>query len=211
MAIEEKSLIRNLRTVSKKTGVYFFLDRNGKLLYIGKAVNIQNRIRSHFANKDTTSPAKAKLLKETRSIRWELCSSEPEALIREAELIKKLKPRYNVLLRDDKNYLFVGITKEKFPKVFLTHQPAGHGTRFSGKAGSGSARQVSRYVGPFTDGNSLKRVLKYLRKALPYCTCRSLHNRECLSGTLGRCLGICCLKPEYCQFSRSGKLTVLRF
>ena len=106
--------------IPKKTGVYFFLDKKGSVLYVGKAIDIRNRIRSHY--RETANPAKTKLLKETRSIRWELTDSEPEALIREAELIKKLKPRYNVLLRDDKNYLYVGFTRESFPKVFITHQ-----------------------------------------------------------------------------------------
>ena len=142
-----------------------------------------------------------------RSIRWELTDSEPEALIREAELIKKLKPRYNVLLRDDKNYLYVGFTRESFPKVFITHQMQTQESRILNLESRKKPPKIptaksrfkilnSKFIGPFTDGNSLKRVLKDLRKVFPYCVCRTPHKRECLSAILGRCMGVCCLKNE---------------
>ncbi|MDP3963105.1 MAG: GIY-YIG nuclease family protein [bacterium] len=199
-----------------QTGVYRFLDRNNKTLYVGKAINIRSRLRSHFADPDTVNPAKAQLLRQTRDITWELCASEPEALIREAELIKKLKPRFNILLRDDKNYFYVAFTKEPFPKVFLTHQPTTFTTNnlynqqpemlkeFRRRVRKGRQSSVA-YVGPFTDGNALKRTLKMLRRIFPYCICRTPHDRECLAATLGRCVGICCLKSTSLSFPRKRK------
>ncbi|MDO8558404.1 MAG: GIY-YIG nuclease family protein [bacterium] len=194
-----KLLLKNFSAAPKNTGVYFFLSRAGKALYIGKAIDIRTRLRSHFANADTANPAKAKLLKETCAVRWELCDSEPEALIREAELIKKLKPRFNILLRDDKNYFFVAITKEPFPKVFLTHQP-------STPLKSISYGQEAKYIGPFTDGGSLKQTLKHLRKIFPYCICKTPHRRPCLAALLGRCAGACCLKEARLKLKNYGEI-----
>ncbi|QQG42483.1 MAG: GIY-YIG nuclease family protein [Candidatus Giovannonibacteria bacterium] len=158
-------------------GIYFFRDKGGKILYIGKAANLRARIRSYFgkAAKPPLGGLAAKL-----NLSWEVLGSETEALIREAELIKKHLPKYNVLMRDDKQYFYVGFTKEKFPKIFITHQQ----------------NREANYIGPFTEGGALRSVLKTLRRAFPYCTCKKSHPRPCLNARIGRCLGFCCLPPH---------------
>jgi len=109
--------------------------------------------------------------------------SEIEALILEANLIKKYQPRYNIVWKDDKNYFYVGITKEAFPRIFITHQP----------------KLKINYLGPFVDGKSLKVVLKSLRKVFPYRTCKTLPKRPCLWYQLGRCPAPCLLKTKLGQ------------
>lgn len=188
VAAKRKVLRSVLRRVPQKPGVYSFFDARGRLLYVGKASRLKARVQSYLRDQETTSPARAKMLSEISLIRWETVPSEPEALIREAELIKKLKPRYNVLLRDDKDYFFVGLTREPFSRLFLTHQPR------TWQTANGQRRQPAKFIGPFTDGSALKDILKALRKAFPYCTCARSHKRPCLSASLGRCLGVCCLK-----------------
>lgn len=160
------------KQIPQNPGVYFFSAKGGKILYVGKALNLRARLRSRV------------LPKETKSISWEILNSEVEALIREAQLIKKFRPKYNVLMRDDKQYFFVGFTREKYPKIFITHQ----------------RKEKADYIGPFTEGGVLRSVLKTLRRVFPYCTCLSRrakadkkpHKRPCLNARIGRCLGFCC-------------------
>ena len=171
--------------IPQNPGVYFFKDNRGKILYIGKAANLKARLASYlreirFPDGSRTSLKLNSLLKEAVKLDWKILNSEVEALIKEAELIKKYRPKYNVLMRDDKNYFYVGFTKEKYPKIFLTHQPG----------------ENAGYIGPFTEGGSLRTVLKTLRRTFPYCTCKSPHKKPCLNAKIGRCLGFCCLQDQ---------------
>lgn len=160
------------------TGVYIF--RKGRsFLYIGKAANLKKRLAYYF--RKNTSQKIQQLLQEATSLDWIETSSEIEAFLKEAELIKKYHPKYNIVMRDDKNYFYVGLTKEKFPRVFTAHQ------LFKDKAS---------YIGPFTSGASLKLVLKLLRRIFPYCTCKTTHKRPCLNSQIGRCPGFCCDKNK---------------
>ena len=175
-------------------GIYIFSAKS-KVLYVGKATNLRSRLRYYLNVARLPAPNKeslklSSLLKEARSLAWEILNSETEALIREAELIKKHRPKYNVLMRDDKRYFYVGFSKEKFSKIFVTHQPTGVGADF---------------IGPFTEGGSLRSVLKTLRRIFPYCTClprrevrvgKRPHLRLCLNARIGKCLGFCC-STEY--------------
>ncbi|MBI2465759.1 MAG: UvrB/UvrC motif-containing protein, partial [Candidatus Sungbacteria bacterium] len=110
-----------------------------------------------------------------------------EALIKESELIKKLKPKFNVLMRDSKNYLFVGFTHDEFPKIILTHQPSELKTK---------NLKLKTIVGPFTDSDAVRKTLHLLREIFPYCTCRQKHSVKCLNAHMGRCLTYCCLKKS---------------
>lgn len=164
------------KNIPSASGVYIF--RKGKRpIYIGKAANLKKRLSSYF-RKNTSSKIK-QLLQEATSLDWIETSSEIGAFLQEAELIKKHRPKYNVVLRDDKNYFYVGFTKEKFPKVFVSHQL--------------SKNEKANYIGPFTSGAALKIVLKLLRRVFPYCTCKKPHKRICLNAQIGRCSGYCCL------------------
>lgn len=171
--------------IPRTPGVYVFL--SGKTpLYIGKAADLKKRLVSYW--KKNAGQKIARLCSEATHIEWTQTPSEVDALLKEAELIKKHLPKYNVLMRDDKNYSFVGITRGKFQRIFVTHQP--HGKQ--------KAKCDTRidYIGPFTHAGALKATLRLLRKIFPYCTCKNPHKRPCLNAHIGRCPGFCCDKDK---------------
>jgi len=165
-----------IKKIPKNSGVYCFKN-NREILYIGKAANIQERVKNHFQSPGFKESA---FLDKTRKIGFIKTDSEIEALILEAKLIKQSQPKYNVMWRDDKNYFFVGITKEDFPQIFITHQK----------------KPEDNYVGPFVDGKYLKQTLKLLRKIFPFRTCKTLPKRPCLWYQLDRCPAPCLLKSN---------------
>ena len=156
-------------------GVYFFKDKKGKNIYIGKAANLKARVLNYLKTEDQRIQKMVQLAKGLKHMQT---GSDIEALILESQYIKKHRPMFNVVMRDDKQYFYVGFTKEKFPRIFLTHQPT----------------SKKDFVGPFTDGSAIKTTLRYLRNIFPYCTCKQLHNNYCLNYHIGKCLGYCCLK-----------------
>jgi excinuclease ABC subunit C len=166
-------------------GLYFFKGVKERILYIGKATNLRARVRSYFSG---PQPQKVNLLlRESREIKIIPLPSEVEALVQEAAFIKKHKPKYNIIFRDDKNYFFVCFTSENFPRIFITHQP---------KRFRNSKFEIRNYhiLGPFVSGRALKTTLRLLRKIFPYCTCAKPHYRVCLTAQLGLCPGYCCQK-----------------
>lgn len=180
------------KKIPQISGVYFFSGSGGKngagkIIYVGKAANLKARLSSYFLK--NREPRIAKMVAEAKTVSWKKTESAVDALILEAALIKKLKPKYNVLMRDDKNYFFAGLTKGEFPKIFLTHQPAR-------RLQTTNCKLPTNFIGPFTDGGSLKSVLYSLRKIFPYCSCFEFHNRPCLRAHLKKCAGVCCLKKE---------------
>jgi len=168
---------KEVNKLPKSPGVYAFYDEKN-FLYIGKAINIQERVKSHFQQPNY----------EVKKIGYIPTNSEVEAFILEANLIKKYQPKYNVVWRDDKNYFFVGITKEDFPRIFWTHQK---------KLKNEKWKLEIDYIGPFVDGKALKQTLKILRKVFPYRSCRVIPNRPCLWYYLNYCLAPCLLKSKF--------------
>ncbi len=165
------------KTIPQLSGVYTFRDKSKRPLYIGKAKNLTNRVKSYFYGPKTSMISR--MLLNVSTLTWQETLSEIEALILESAGIKKYRPPFNTLLRDDKQYFYVGFTKEHFPKLIITHQPQ-------------SLKVES--IGPFTDGSVLKLALKTLRRIFPYCTCKQKHLNYCLNYHIGNCLGFCCLK-----------------
>ncbi|MBI2610162.1 UvrB/UvrC motif-containing protein [Candidatus Giovannonibacteria bacterium] len=171
-------------------GIYFFKDGAGKIIYIGKAQNLKLRLLS-YANGNLVEARKKTMLEEAATIEWRELSSDIEALIEEAIAIKRYKTKYNIEFRDDKQYFFVvflkpmKISKQKFPRVVITHQPQ-----------TINHKLKTVFIGPFTDGAALKSVLRMLERAFPYCTCKVIHMRPCVRSEIGRCLGICCVEEK---------------
>jgi len=167
------SIVKKIKSSPKTPGVYIFY-KNKEILYIGKAANLNNRLRNYLKITDIKSKA---LHQEATHIKWLELSSPIEALIKESSLIKTLQPQLNVYWQDDKNYFYVSFTKEGFPRVRVTHQP-----------------KNQKALGPFTDGKALRLVLKIIRRRFPYCTCRENHLRICLNSQIDNCFGFCCQK-----------------
>lgn len=160
-------------------GVYIFKDKEGNALYVGKAKNLKKRIFQYFKS---ASLKIKNLLDSAEDIETIYTQNEAEAILKESDLIKKLNPPFNQLLRDDTKYFYLIFTKEEFPKVFITHQPEKFKTK--------------EIIGPFIEGSSLKTILNTLRKDIPFCTCREKHLRSCLNAQLGLCFGFCCAKES---------------
>jgi len=148
----------------KAPGVYFFKNSRGEVFYIGKAINIKNRVQSHKFDNRLFSP------EEIKTVEWIRTANEIEALLKESEYIKKFQPKMNIRLRDDKKYFYIGFTKEEFPRIFITHQPTTSMAYEITKTYESTKNSRIEYIGPFTDGNALKITMKYLRRLFPYYT-----------------------------------------
>ena len=192
--MEIKTLQKLISRASTGSGIYIFTGSGNKKLYIGKASNLKVRLSSYLKTADHRI---LKMLSMTTGIRTVETGSEIRALIAESQYIKKYKPAFNIMLRDDKQFGFVGFTHstssrqaEECPRVFITHQP--HPRLQASKIISWQAD----FIGPFTDVGALKATLRYLRRTFPYCTCKKPHNNFCLNYHIGKCPGFCCLKDR---------------
>ncbi len=161
-------------------GVYLMRNAAGEVIYVGKAVNLAQRVRSYFHRSSQEQPKVRRLVREIADLEWILTNSEVEALILEANLIKRYRPRYNVRLKDDKRYPYLQITREPFPRVRITR-------RF--------VRDGSRYFGPYTSTSALRETLDLLRHLFPFRTCdRTItgqDRRACLYYDLKLCPAPC--------------------
>lgn len=156
MEISEK-LQGILATLPTKPGCYIYRNAEGTIIYIGKAINIKNRVRSYFHADNSHDNKTRRLVREIADIEWIVVGSELEALILEMNLIKKHRPKYNIRLKDDKRYPYIKIHwNEPFPKVTVTRQMEEDG---------------SRYFGPYTSAWAVYQTLEVLRKIFPYLTC----------------------------------------
>lgn len=153
-------------------GVYIFMDKNGKPVYVGKAKNLQNRVKSYFALR--LAPKTAAMVASADQIKLVLTNSEIEALILEAKLVKKYMPKFNSELKDDKSPIYIGITKEEYPRVITLRQTQIKDIK------------LKELFGPFTDAKSVRLLLKRIRRIFPY----SQHKpgkRPCIYSQIGLC------------------------
>ncbi len=173
-------LEQKLATLPTRPGVYLMHNARGKVIYVGKAINLASRVRSYFHVSAQTNPKTRRLVSEIADLEWIITDSEIEALILEANLIKKYRPRFNVRLKDDKRYPYLKVTNEDFPKVHLTRR---------------MERDGGRYFGPYTSSGALRETLDLLRRLFPYRTCDRVITgndaRPCLYYDLKLCLGPC--------------------
>ena len=188
------SLEQKLANLPVKPGVYQFKNKSGKVIYVGKAKILRNRVRQYFQNKRPVDAKTVAMISKIADLEVIVVDSEAEALILEDTLIKKLKPRYNVLLRDDKSYPYIRITNEEYPRIFYTRKVI---------------RDGSKYFGPFTDVGQMKSVLKISRNLFKIRSCdlklteatiRDKKFKICLDYHIEKCKGPCegfITKAEY--------------
>lgn len=159
-----------LKNIPPLPGIYKFYSPAGKLLYVGKAKNLVKRISSYFDNA-LKEPKVELMISQIGQIEVIPVSSEFEALLLEARLIRDKQPKYNVVWRDDKQYIYIKITREKFPKIFFARK----------------ADQTGAYFGPFPSSAIVKEILSYLRSIFPFCTQRESVKKSCFYHHLGLC------------------------
>jgi len=177
-----------MNTLPKTAGVYLFYE-GSDLIYIGKAINIKDRAKNHFQQPSYRDNL---FIEKVSRIDFINTNSEIEALVLEANLIKKHLPKFNVVWKDDKNYFYVCITKDERPVVFITHQ-------------KNDAR--AKYIGPFIEGTPLKKTLKYLRRVFPFYTAARHSARLCQWCHLDLCPGP---NPNLLEYKKNlKKLTLI--
>jgi excinuclease ABC subunit C len=155
--LESKHLENILKSLPTSAGVYRFLDREGNVIYVGKAKNLKSRVQSYFKNDLSHSPKTRLLVKKIHDIKLVVVESENEALLLENNFIKQYKPRYNILLKDDKTYPWFCISNEEYPRVFTTRN---------------KKRDGSLYFGPYPNGKLLKELQDLIGKLYPYRRCK---------------------------------------
>jgi excinuclease ABC subunit C len=175
------NIIKNL---PKNPGVYRYYDIDGKLLYIGKAKNLKNRVSSYFINKDHSFRIQM-MVRKIHNIEYSIVTTEKDALLLENALIKELQPRYNIMLRDDKSYPYIKIVNEKFPRVYFTRKYENDG---------------AEYYGPYTSVNHVRSILELIKKLYQIRSCSLPLNEKniaankfkvCLEYHIGNCLAPC--------------------
>ncbi|MDD6286755.1 excinuclease ABC subunit UvrC [Acidaminococcus fermentans] len=176
-----------LAVLPNAPGVYIMHDASGKVIYVGKAVILKNRVRSYFRPASQVSPKVRAINAHVASIETIVTASEMEALILECNLIKKYRPRYNIDLKDDKTYPYLKITVgEAYPRMVLTRRVLKDG---------------ARYYGPFADAGALRDTMKLIRTMFPLRHCRNLNaKRPCLQYHLHRCLAPCTGKVPVSEY-----------
>ena len=167
-----------LAVLPDKPGVYLMHDAHGKVIYVGKAVVLKNRVRSYFRNLASHTPKVRAMVEKIAEFETIVTSSEVEALILECNLIKKYRPRYNIMLKDDKTYPFLKVTvNEDFPRIYVTRR---------------QMRDGAKYYGPYADVGAMHDTVKLLRSMFPLRTCRKMNpDRPCLNYHIKRCLAPC--------------------
>ncbi|MBU0732121.1 excinuclease ABC subunit UvrC [Patescibacteria group bacterium] len=168
---------KKLQNLPNTAGAYTFYDKKGRVLYIGKAVNLRSRVRSYFQKGSDLSVMKQVMVRLIADVKVQNTKNEARALILERMLIKKYKPPYNIMLKDDKNYLYLKIKEEDFPKVEFVRRP--------------NFRQKARYFGPFPWSRPVKQVYRYFHKIFPLRSCSAMPKKPCLEYHMGRCLAPC--------------------
>ncbi len=174
-------LYEKIRTLPTQPGVYLYKNADGEVIYVGKANNLRSRVRSYLLEASQANAKTGSLMREAVDIDYILVANEHEALALENNLIKQRKPRFNILLRDDKTYPYVKLTlADRFPKVFVTRRLRKDG---------------SAYYGPYFPGNLAYRVVELIHRSFLLPSCKvdlsRYHPRACLQYYIHRCLGPC--------------------
>jgi len=189
-----------LKVIPTKPGCYLMKDKSGKVIYVGKAINLRNRVRSYFHNSAQAHPRTHQLVRKINDIDWIVVDSELEALILEMNLIKRYRPHYNIRLKDDKQYPYIKVHwADPFPKVTVTRRMVQDG---------------ARYFGPYTSVWAVHQTLDLIRRIFPYLTCdRTItggDERACLYYDIKLCIAPCigavdqdgyrAMTEDLCQF-----------
>lgn len=184
------SIADKLATLPDNPGVYLMKNQDGTIIYVGKAVNLKNRVRSYFRTLPPDALKTKALVRNIADFEYIIVDNEVEALVLECNLIKKYRPKYNISLKDDKTYPYLKITKEDYPRVIITRNYIKDG---------------GKYFGPYPSVTVLRETLELLRSIFPFRVCKQrtfTNDRPCLNYQIKRCYAPCCgkiSKEDYAQ------------
>ncbi len=173
---------QELKKIPQKSGVYLMKDEKEQIIYVGKAVNLKNRVRQYFQNNRNHTPKVQTMVQHIKEFEYIITDNELEALLLECNLIKKHKPFYNILLKDGKTYPYIKITNEAYPRVFITRSVE---------------KDKAKYFGPITDGFAIKETIDTIQKLWPIRKCKKSlpkeigKERPCLNYHIGQCYAPC--------------------
>jgi excinuclease ABC subunit C len=176
------NLEEQLKLLPDKPGVYIMKDVDGQIIYIGKAVSLKNRVRQYFQSSKNHAPKVRAMVENIEEFEYIITDSELEALILECNLIKKHKPKYNILLKDDKHYPYIKVTiHEDYPRVIMTRK---------------IDKDKARYFGPYSGAYAVRETIEIIKKLFPIRTCnrvmgKNTRERPCLNHYIGRCVAPC--------------------
>jgi len=177
------SLEDKLKNLPEKPGIYIMRDEDNEIIYIGKAKNLKNRVRQYFQSSKNHSPKVLAMVERIRNLEYIITDTELEALILECNLIKKHKPKYNILLKDDKHYPYIKLTlNEDYPRIMITREIKKDG---------------AKYFGPYTDKMAVNRTIELINKLFPIRSCNKNiariagKERPCLNFHINRCMAPC--------------------
>lgn len=177
-----------LKNVPLQPGVYLYRDKEGRVIYVGKARVLRSRMRSYFQSPAGMDPKVRAMMAKVGDFDYIVTATEVEALILESNLIKAYQPRYNIDLRDDKSYPYLKITAEKFPRLCIVRE---------------KKDKVSRYYGPYAEVGLLRETIKVITSIFPLRTCKSMRShRPCLNYDLGKCMAPCTGTVETEEYQR---------
>jgi excinuclease ABC subunit C len=179
MLLMNETLKETIKLVPEQSGCYLYYDKSGEIIYVGKAKNLKRRVYSYF-HKQHESPKTNILVSQIERLEYIITDSEVEALILESHLIKKHKPKYNILLKDDKKYPYFLITDEDFPRIQVVRK-------------KNLNPDKGHFYGPYTDIGAMYATLDFLKKIFPLKQCKTpkFSNRPCLYYHIGKCLAPC--------------------
>ena len=174
-----KEVKQTLSIIPELSGSYQYFDKDGEIIYVGKAKNLKKRVSSYF-NKNHDSPKLRVMVPQIAKIQFIVTDNEVEALILESHLIKKHKPKYNVLLKDDKKFPYFVITDEEYPRIIVARK-------------SNKNKIKGKYFGPYTDSRAMYSTLDLIKKLFPLKQCKTpkFKDRPCLYYHIGRCMAPC--------------------
>ncbi len=173
---------QELKKIPQKSGVYLMKNENQQIIYVGKAINLKNRVRQYFQNNKNHAPKVQTMVQHIKEFEYIITDSEMEALLLECNLIKKHRPFYNVLLKDDKAYPYIKITNEDYPRIFVTRN---------------IEKDKAKYIGPITDAFAVKETVDTIHKIWPIRKCKKIlprdigKERPCLNYHIGQCCAPC--------------------
>jgi len=171
-----------LKLLPEKPGVYIMKDKYGEIIYVGKAVSLKNRVRQYFQNSRNHGAKVSAMVSNISEFEYIVTDSELEALILECNLIKKHRPKYNILLKDDKQYPYIKVTlNENYPRVLFTRR---------------IEKDKAKYYGPYSSSYAIRETIDIIKKLFPVRTCnrvigKNTKDRPCLNYYIGRCLAPC--------------------
>lgn len=193
------NLAEVIQAISNRSGVYLMKEASGKIIYVGKAINLQKRVASYFQRQETQSAKTAMMVARVVDIETVVTASEKEALILESNLIKRHRPRYNVVLKDDKRYPSIRIDiNTPYPRIEIVRK---------------TPKDGAVYFGPFSSTHALRQTVKLINKTFPLrkCSDRTLNHRvrPCIHHQMGRCLAPCCLTVDAKEYRGLVKEVIL--